>query len=398
MNIRNIRTVFNQMVKPLRKTQTPRVKPYELISKEVGLSADSLKISAERIGIENAATADIVVIRKTQQPEQQKVITTFRDSAGNIVERVFEYIGVNRPEKHRLYRPLHSYFPEKVTGKLVQTFENININGTPKAWCKTASEKFFVNRNEFGQKDYVTIAKVTTDERSIYPIKVHKHSLTQYPVPIAHVDQNINKKNLSFVTKMDENGIPQIQKITSDRDVLIPRDDEYLAFRMFDSEDAKKPVTNYALKKRNLHDLGIRVEDNFYSSEKTTGSFNHDKGVIFYNYRYLTKEEVVDTAFHETTHAKQYEVMGRTKTFGSKYSTDCLIKHGEDNSPAAVEKGKAYYEAHKNYVPAEVDYEKYRKNLLEKEAWAEGEKAVDDYLEQGWELRYEFPNTIPEEL
>ena len=398
MNISNIRTVFNQMVKPLRKTQTPRVKPYELISKEVGLSADSLKISAERIGIEDAATADIVVIRKTQQPEQQKVITTFRDSSGNIVERVFEYIGINRPEKHRLYRSLHSYFPKKVTGKLVQTFENINTNGKPKAWCKTSSEKFFVNRNEFGQKDYVTIAKVTTDERSIYPIKVHKHSLTQYPVPRVHIGENVHKKNLSFVTKIDEDGIPQIQKIEADKNIMIPIEDEYLAFRMYDSDDMRKPIANYALKKQNLHDLGIRVEDNYYSSEKTTGSFNHDNGVVYYNYRYLTKEEVVDTAFHETAHAKQYEVMGRTKIFGSKYSTDCLLKHGEDNSPVSIEKGKKYYAASKNYVSADENYKEYKDNLLEKEAWAEGEKAVDDYLEQGWELRNEFPNTIPEEL
>ncbi len=397
MQINKLKPLFHKLISPLERKR-PKVKPYTLLSKQTNLPLDSVEITAERIGIQDAATADKVVIGKTDNPEQQKIITTFKDKNGKIVERIFEYIGFDLPEIHQIFEELTSCITDDITGRLIQTFENLNKSGKAKIWTKISSEKQFVHTDTFiNKKDYVTITRVSTQERNIKPPAVETHSITEYQVPDAHLYSIPNKKSLMYTTKRDSEGIPQIIDIKADN-VNIPQNDEYLALRLYDSDDMKRPITNIALKKANLDDLGIKIEDAYTFDDTTQGSFNNKEGIIKFNFKYQPKDSIVDTAFHEVTHAKQYELMGRTKMLGTRYTTNCLVKHGEEVSPDKIQAGKEYYEAHENYVSSSVNYARYRENLLEKEARAQAGQAVYDYLNQGKEIRREFPRVMPEEL
>ena len=398
MRINKLKPVFHKLISHFERKR-PKVKPYTLLSKQTNLPLDSLEITAERIGTQNAVTADKIIIGKTDNHEQQKIITTFRDKKGKIVERIFEYHGFELPEIHRVYTELTSLIKKNITGRLIQTFENLNKSGKPKIWAKISSEKQFVHTDYFtDKKDYVTISRVTTSERNIKPPVEEFHSITEYPVPSAHFCILPPEKSLAFKTKKDSSGIPQITEIISSQNINIPKNDEYLALRMYDADDVKKPITNIALKKANLEDLNIRIEDFYTTNKNIKGSFNHEAGVIKFNFKYQPKDSIIDTAFHEVKHAKQYELMGRTKKLKTRYTTNCLVKHGEENSDKAVRKADLYYDAHKNYVSSDVNYNHYRANLLEQEAWEAGERAIRDYLSKGTSLRKQFSGIMPEEL
>lgn len=398
MQIDKLKPIINKFVKPFSR-ETAKTKPYTVVSRELNLSPDAPQVTIIGISSQKAATADKVVIAKTDNPEFQKIITTFRDKNGKIIERIFEYKGFNIPEKIRIYRELVSNLKKDVKGRLIQTFENLSPANRSKIWTKISSEKQFVHTDKFWDKaDYVTITRVTTTERDIKPPVEEIHSITEYPVPSSHLYILPQKKSLVFKTKKDSSGIPQITEIISAQNAHVPKNDEYLTLRMYDADDMRKPVTHIALKKSNLDDLNINVEDAYIPNATTKGSFNHETGTINFNFLYRPKSSIVGTAFHEVKHAKQYEFMGRTRMLDTKYTTECLIKHGEETSKEAIKKGRIYYNAHKNYVSGDVNYEQYRANLLEQEAWAEAERGVMEYIRKGEALRYQFPRVIPEEL
>ena len=395
MQTNKVKPFFNTLLKTfgIRKP-----KPYTLLSKELNLPANSYRVQTNTIYFNKAVTADKVVIAKTGNHRQQKIITTFKDKTGQIVERCFEYIGIDSPETHRVYTKLNSVFEGSISGKLIQTFENLNKEGNVKIWAKVSSEKQFVHKDYIsGKKDCVTIAKVSTKERDINPPVIETHSITEYPAPCANSYFFTNKKSLVFTTTRDLSGIPQITDIKASN-VEIPKNDKYLALRMYDFNDVKKPAASIALKKAKLDDVGIYIQDSYYMKNTTKGSFNHINGIISFNYIEQPKLSIIGTAFHEVEHAKQYELMGRTKLFDTIYTKNCLKKHGEKTSPEDLKRAKAYYEAHDSYVPSSVNYDEYRENLLEREARKAADNAVDEYIEQGKELIFQFWKVFREEL
>lgn len=370
-----------------------KIKPYTLVSKETGIDAASGRNLAERISLKDAKTADVVVIAKTDNPEEKKIITTYRDENNNVVEMIFEFIGIKRPEVHRVYTELPDYGDKSIKGRLIQVFSNLDVTNKFKAWKKVASEKQYVSTKN-GEKTHVTIAKVTTPDRNLGETINETHTITEYAVPKAHGGERKPERYLSMETVKDEYGVPQIKTITTGNGVEIPENDRYLALRMYDSEDVKIPIARIALEENGLKKLKIPIEkDNFTMKETTCGSFNSEKGIISFNYRDKQKRSVIDTGYHEAKHAQQYAIMAVAgKLPNTQYSRKCVSMYNNPVTDLQRKLAEEYHQAHLDYVPPEKNYEQYRQNRLESEAWDAGDEGLENYMANGLNISFQFPN------
>lgn len=377
---------------------TKAVKPYTLLSKIKGISVDATdRILPETLSMKKASTVDVVEIGKTTNPEQKIRISTFRDINNNIIEKVHEYEGIEKPETHRLYRELPNHEDYTLKGRLVQIFENLDTTGRFKAWQKVASEKQYVKSSTAKGNTSVTIAKVTTDERTINPVKHEKHSLTEYYVPKAHGGQKIEPKHIEFETETTD-GIPQITTISASKDVKIPENDEYLAMRVYDSDSVKIPITQTALKERGLENLDISVTNSYRMDELTNGAFYEDYGRIEFNTKYRDKHKVIETGYHEPEHAYQYYIMGITGKLDTRYGIRCKERFKGTITPQMEYEATLYEQGHKNYVQPEDNYQAYRDNILEQCGREAGSVGIRYYLQKGRELAEQFKGIPNREL
>lgn len=306
---------------------------------------------------------------------------------------------MNVPDTHRVFKTLPNYNWGTLTGRLVQVFENLDVTNRVKGWKKVATEKQYSALDYYKRKTRVTIAKVKTNERNLSPAIEESHSLTEYYVPKAFNGAKTPPKILEFETKKDSRGVPQITSISASNGARVPKHDKYLALRMYDSDDVKKPITQIALEKNNLKGLDIPIEDSYSMDKKTCGSFSHHTGMISFNHADMSKADVIDTAFHEVTHAYQYAVMAITKRLeGTKFTQQCVDKFKGTVTPELEKEADEYLKAHKKYVPPEVNYSGYRHNLLEEEAWDNGNIELNSYYIDGTELRQSFRYFPKEEL
>lgn len=377
---------------------TKAVKPFVLLSKDKGLNIDSLHRNIpEMLSMKKASTVDIVELGKTNNPEQKIRITTFRDDKNNILELVHEYEGIEKPETHRLYRELPNYGDNSLKGRLVQLFENLDITGRFKAWQRVKTEKQYVKTSDAGEKTHLTIAKVTTDERSIQPISHETHRLTEYYVPKAHGGRKISPKFIEFETE-NQKEIPQITTIRASQNVNIPQDDEYLAMRIYDSESMKVPITRTALKERGLEGLEIPIENSYRMKEQTCGSFSENSGRIQFNSKYQDKPNIIETGFHEPEHAYQYALLGITNRLKNPYGDKCRAKFKGTITPRIEREAAMYEEGHLNYVQPEVNFKKYWENVLEECARDAANAGKRYYLQKGRTLSEQFKGIPSKEL
>ena len=74
---------------------------YYLITKNLNRKFVKYKGTAQRLSSQKPYSYDEVIIGKYGKFEDISIITTFRDSKGNIIERCFDIVG--KPLKNRLY-------------------------------------------------------------------------------------------------------------------------------------------------------------------------------------------------------------------------------------------------------------------------------------------------------
>lgn len=383
---------MSTMVLPLKQ------KPYTLLTKELGINTKNPKrYFPEMLSLTEPESADVVIIAKSDDLNKKTIITTFRDKNKEMIERVYEYEGMNKPETHRIYKPLSNHGYKYLKGKLIQVFENLDITNKFKVWKKISSEKQYVERDINDNICNVTIAKVTTKERDVRPTTEESHSLTEYFVPSAYNGQKHDPRYIQFETTK-EKGIPKITSIKTSEDVDIPQYDNYLAMRIYDSDDIKVPITKTALKENGLEGLDIPVEDSYTLKDTTIGCFTNSTGIIHFNYKKDDKPEMIETGFHEAKHAFQYAILGILNKIKSSFTTKCLEKFKGEITDSIRRLGDKYHEGHKNYAKAEENYREYRKNILEDEAWQYGEEKLKEYAQKGRALSEQFLGIPAQEL
>ena len=339
------------------------------------------------------------IIEKIDNPVEKIIITTFRDALNNIVERVHEYTAHNKPDTRRIYSELDNHGNPNIKGRLVQIRENLDITGKHTVWKKIASEKQYVTYNAQNEPTNVTIAKVTTKERFMNEPKVEEHSLTEYYVPKAHNGEKIEPKYIKFSTNKPNNEIPEITSIEASKGVKIPENDEFLSMRIYDADDIKAPIARTALNANGLNNVNISIETDHYGMKKNTyGQFDPEIGILAFNYRLFSKNNVVNTGYHESMHAYQYaiEALGGYKK--TSYAGRCRRKLQNLVTPETQIKATKYHIADMKYTPAEKDYLAYRENLLEKECREAGDLGENYYKSKAEELSNQFKGIPIEEL
>lgn len=377
----NIKASFSSILSPLKKVS----KPYKLISKTTNIKIDSSANLSPRLSIDVAQTADVVVIAKSQNEQMQKKITTFRDVNGKPVEIVFEYLGFDLPTVHKLFKKIETYSLTK--GRLIQTFVDLNYKNKTKIWKKISTEQQFVrNLSEDNNKKIVTIVKISTEERALADAKKETHTFHRY-LPLTQ-GKSVESKYLKLEIEKDDYGIPHVVDMNHSKNVKIPLDDEYLAFRAYDYEDIKKPITYLALKKNKLLNLDIGVNTSYTLPDDIAGDFSFRTGDIQFNNRVTLKQDLIDTAFHEVHHALQYAIMSLFEKIQTAYGRKCFEKFKCFRSSELRQKADEYFIAHLAYD--NKNPEKYANNLLEMEARTVAHHEVLKYMDKGKDLALQF--------
>lgn len=370
-----IKPIINTLITPFKKK-----KPYVLLSKETGLNINSDRFFPEQLSLETAKKVDVVVIANRKNLEQQKIITTFRDDKNNILERVFEYKGYDLPTVHKLYKKIEGCF----FSRLIQTFENLSPKNVCSLWQKVSTEKQFFNKSNNNKT--VSIVKVSTKERTLDDVKTEVHSFARYS---SKNGKNNDPKILILNIEKDDFGVPII-KSQSSCNIDWPIQDEYLAFRAYDADDVKIPLTKLILRKLGLENLNIKAEKSYYRPKNLLGSFEWKNGIIKYCDEVESKDKAVNTVFHETHHALQYAIMSLFHDLNSNFANFCKNNFKLNKTRELKKVADEYLIAHTNYVPASEDYDKYYNNLLEKEAREIAKAYLAKYFSQSRRISMEF--------
>ena len=334
-------------------------------------------------------TVDEVLIAKKGKKNPCKKITTFRDSQGNIIERIFNFH--NQPLRNRLY-----------TRKETTIGENEIVNST------TVKEFFLTRRlvdiyknkqarlNEFNiQTTLWNAGKVQTNHVSenisngekIVSISTIKNGKIEHK----------KAKSLNFI--VDENFDVDSKSINTNG-VKAPVEDSYLGYRLLTIDDAKEPLTKRFFKDRGVDNLGYTIDTDFVPedhSETLCALFND--GIIQYNKlrKIKSKSDFVSTARHEVEHGWQYYLDARNGGQRGEFLEELGSLHGEIKNKKLKKEADTYTQSLDNYVPYYKDYERYRKNYIEIKANEAGAKAKKEYNEQGKTIRDDFPH-VPKEL
>lgn len=382
---------------------------YYLLSKREGLSFVKYKKDIIRLSEEIPYRVDEVVIGKKGKIGQEKTITTFRDSNGRIIERIFDYYG--KPLKNEVYTYNDNVIgkSEYVTSKTKQEFslpkkmiqaykdmkEIFKDNDFIPFWSKDKVQTDHISQNIDTNETVVSRVVVEATKS----IRKNKHSFIEFPHIKNDKVETEKPKSLSFLVNQTNSFIPGSQV---ENGVKLPKHDTFLGFRALDIEDTKFPLTKRFIKERKLERVNPLIYTNY--SPKTPGErlvafYSDVDGSINFNKYYKTKSKskLVSTIRHEVEHAWQYFLRARHTGGIEQHSMEVAKRFGKIKDKKQQKEAARYAKSIENYVPYNVDYKKYKKNYIEVRAYKAGNKAKSQYDKQGQEIRQSFPH-IPSEM
>lgn len=351
-------------------------------------------------------TVDEVLIAKKGKKNPCKKITTFRDSEGNIIERIFNFH--NQPLRNRLYTRKETTIGENeivnsttvkeffLTRRLVDIYKNkqarlkeLNIQTT--LWKAGKVQTNHVSENINNGEKIISISTIKNPEESL-----SKHEIVEYPAIKNGKIEHKKAKSLNFI--VDENFDVDSKSINTNG-VKAPVEDSYLGYRLLTIDDAKEPLTERFFRDRGVDKLGYTVDTDFVpedNSETLCALFND--GMIQYNKlrKIKSKSDFVSTARHEVEHGWQYYLDARNGGKRGEYLEELGSSYGEIKDKKLKKEADNYTKSLDNYVPYYVNYARYRKNYVEIKANEAGAKAKQEYDEQGKTIRESFSH-VPKE-
>lgn len=383
---------------------------YYLIGKNIGQKFVKYKGSAQRLSSKKPYSYDEIILGKHGgNIEDISVITTFRDSKGNIIERCFELIG--KPLKNRLYTIRENTIGEdkivksthikeySIKRSLFDRFHNYIIKNDDRTLLYTPikfeTHHICTNINTDEKvHSHVIQSNLTKPQKEI-------HTFIEYPHIINGKIQDTKKKILEFmVNTINYKVFPYSIRTQGTR---IPKRDEYLAYRALDIEDAKIPLTLKCMRERKIRDMDIKINLQYHPKDETDrraiSLFDSTDGSINfkYNYKFKSKQELAKTAKHEVEHAWQFCLHARNTGGDTPWQIKRYIKLGPIKSRKMQAEAQKYTDSINNYTPLGEDRQKYRKNYIEIAANRVGKQESIKYAKQRKELSESFP-FIPTEL
>lgn len=337
-----------------------------------------------------------------------KKITTFRDSSGKLIERIFNY--KNKPLTNRIYT--HNDYTigqdefvtsttvkefslerssEEVYKKLQEQLKMLNIQTT--LWKRNKVQTNHTAENINNGNKILSIIK--TD--NINGTNQELHSFTEYPAIVNGKILKTKPKSLNFTVNTETQKVNK--KSIKSQGIEIPKNDTFLGFRALDIEDAKEPMTEYFMKERKTDNLGYKINTNYVNpSEKLIAYFCD--GQFLYNklYKFKSKSQLASVSRHEVEHSWQFYLDARNGGKRGEYLEELGKQHGEITNKKLLKEAQRYTQSLDNYVPFEEDFKRYKKNYVEITADRKGNKAKIKYETEGEEIRNSFKHIPPETL
>ncbi|MCR5266379.1 MAG: hypothetical protein K6E29_07275 [Cyanobacteria bacterium RUI128] len=376
---------------------------YSLISKPVRIKYTEYKGNVIRLSKFAPYTVEEAVIGVNGKAIQKK-ITTFRDSKGNITERVFDY--PDRPLWNRLYETAENsvgldetvvsttkrdYYLDRGAVDYYKFFMEFPERKRFVLWDNKCTTTDHVSYN-IGEDEVIhTQVKIKNKSRS----SNQKHSFTEYPKIKYGVKEDTEPKKLSFDVRRSDNSVIEKSIFASDGS-LIPKGDTYLGFRALPIEDSKLPFVNRYLKECGMDDKDIKVVQEYNPREMADEGFNAifdaEDGAIKFNQdvKFYSKARLANTSRHESEHTRHYFLQALLNGGGTPWQTEMAQKFGEITDKKTLKEARNYDRSIKTYVHFYEDSARYKRNYIEIKARQKGEEEQEKYDFQGIDIRKGF--------
>lgn len=382
---------------------------YYLISK-IEIPYYKYKGDALRIINQTARTVDEIIIGKKNSPDLIKKITTFKDSDGNIIERVFDYS--DSPYRNKIYKRLDNVIRnnEYVISTIVKEYTLPRI--LKQAYKKLVEEgygrtylwnpiKFYTNHLS---ENIETGERILTKVLRTNLLKPNKeiHTFIEFP----HMKKGKPKHGLKKILKFSVNTKDEYKintKNTKESNVNFPQNDSFLGLRALDIEDSKTAFAQRFISERRLKNKRIIINTQYLPDDseegRIRGLFAPEDGSINFikNYVYKFKSDVCEVARHETEHGWHFYLHARNTKGGVTTWEKKIYQIFGDLPEILKEEAQKCTDAIRSYVSVAENKELYQNNYIEKLADKEGKKAKTKYINEREEIQKEFPH-IPKEL
>lgn len=391
----------------MRSVTISRMKnSYYLISKTI---TPFTQYTGKAIKLSNKTPQNVEEVLIGKKGKLRKIITTFRDKDGKLIERSFDDKG--KPIRNRVYTYSKSQISEDefVNSTTIKEYsikrQFLNIynkfkkkhNITTTLWTHEQTQTNYLAEDALTQTKTLTI---TRNENLKNNNGQFLHSITQYH---QLVDNIINKFSpIKYLEYVVTPYLKVVKDSINGEEVKLPKNDTFLAFRILPLKDVRIPLTERFMKERKIDKLNYKILLDYEpkNNEEITwaGLFSHGKIKFSKKWEAKNKADFIATSRHEVEHGWQYYLDARNGGKRGEEMEALGKSFGKITDPKLKAEADLYTEAINNYVPASKNYEKYRNNYIEVRAYDEGAKAKEAYIKQGEIIRKDFKHIPPEEL
>ncbi len=384
---------------------------YYLISKITNLPYHKYNGNALRLINQSARTVDEVLLGAKNSKNIKRKITTFRDSNGNIIERVFNYS--DKPFRNRIYSKYYSIIGEDefITSTHIKEYILPRAMKIPYLQSVSAKYKrtllwtpirFFTNHLS---QNINTGDKILTKviQKNLLKPQNEIHTFIEFPHIISGKISDAAKKILEFrVNTFNGNSVNPKRIYT--QGTKLPQNDLFLGIRALSIDDSKEALTQKFLIERGLKNKRIIINSDYKpqddSEELSKALFDPNEGSVNFlrTHKYKTKSEVCTTARHEVEHGWQYYLHARNTKGGTTEWESKIYNLFRDLPKSLKKEAQSYTDSISSYVTVAEDRKKYRQNFIEIKANEAGKRAKELYDNERAEIQKEFPHIPPELL
>lgn len=386
---------------------------FYLISKPTRILFAQYKGKAQRLSNELPHTVEEIIVGR-RGVKGQRIITTFRNSKGEIIERSYDY--PKRPLRNVVYTHSDHVIGEdeyvtsitrkeySISRTILKTYKEFQqalneVKSRTFLWTHHKTETNHLSENINTGEKILSRSSIINMEN----IDKQIHRFVEFP----HVlGGKIKKHIIKFLYfEVDNTSGKVIQDSIFSDGIKFHRGDQFLQFRAYDIDGVKEPATFKFMRDRKVDKLGVTVDTQYIPTddkEKTrlVACFIPSNGSVNFNMLYKPKSKtmVIGTARHEVEHIWHYLLDARNgdNEIGTWQAT-MFQQFGPIKNKTLQQEANKCSDAIENYVEFTEDYQAYLKNYIEEEANREGRLVREKYDRQGEKLRKSLPH-IPKEL
>lgn len=385
---------------------------FYLISKPQRMLFAQYKGKAQCLSDKLPYTADEIIVGRLGV-KGQRIITTFRDAKGKIIERSFDYPG--KPLRNVIYTYSNhiigkeecvtsitqkEYSIPRTILKIYKNFQQaINDKAKTFLWTHHKTETNHLSKNINTGEKILSRTSIINMEN----LNKQIHRFVEFP----HILGDKIKKNIIKFLYFEVDGTSG--KVIKDSifsdGIKFHKNDQYLQLRAYDIDGVKEAATRKFMFDKKVDKLGVTIDTNYIPTddeEKTRliACFFPSNGSVCFNqlYKPKSKTAVVGTARHEVEHIWHYLLDARNgKHEDGTWQATMYQQFGPIKNKFLQQEANKCTDAIENYVKFTKDYQAHLDNYIETEAHREGRLTREKYDRLGEKLRKSLPH-IPKEL